>query len=234
MEDILLRLTERQKKITGMLDKSQCAADIGCDHGRLGAYLIQSGIAQSVIAADISEKSLDKARSLARRLNIENKMQFRQGDGLKVLHKGEAQSVVIAGLSGVTIAGMLNNGDVLESVYILQPMSEAYRLRGALQDMGFEILDEGIAREHNGRTRFYEIIKCRWDGLKRSPEKEMFLYVPRAPLVRQDCEMKGFLEYRLEVCQRALKQMRKGGCLNEGAELKKQAEFYREGLKWLK
>ena len=74
----MLRLTERQKKITGMLDKSQCAADIGCDHGRLGAYLIQSGIAQSVIAADISEKSLDKARSLARRLNIENKMQFRQ------------------------------------------------------------------------------------------------------------------------------------------------------------
>lgn len=225
----MLRLTERQKKIAGMLDKMECVADIGCDHGRLGAYLIQSGLAQRVIAADISEDSLNKARNLARRLHIEDKMQFRLGDGLGVLDGSEAQAAVISGLSGMTITGIIQRGGAAGRVYVLQPMSEAFKLRRALLDMGYEILDEGVAAEYNGRRRFYEIIKCRWDGLKRGGE-EKYLYIPQAPLVRRDAEMKGFLEHRLLVCEKALDGIKQAKNDRKAEELEKQRRFYKEGL----
>ena len=225
----MLRLTERQKKIAGMLDNMECVADIGCDHGRLGAYLIQSGLAQRVIAADISEDSLNKARNLARRLHIEDKMQFRLGDGLGVLDGSEAQAAVISGLSGMTITGIIQRGGAAGRVYVLQPMSEAFKLRRALLDMGYEILDEGVAAEYNGRQRFYEIIKCRWDGIKRSGE-EKYLYIPQAPLVRRDAEMKGFLEHRLLVCEKALSGIKQAKNESSAEELEKQRQFYKEGL----
>lgn len=225
----MLRLTERQKKIAGMLDAMECVADIGCDHGRLGAYLIQSGLAQRVIASDISEDSLNKARNLARRLNIEDKMQFRLGDGLGALDGGEAQAAVISGLSGMTITGIIQRGGAAGRVYVLQPMSEAFKLRRALLDMGYEILDEGVAAEYNGRQRFYEIIKCRWDGIKRSGE-EKYLYIPQAPLVRRDAEMKGFLEHRLLVCEKALDSIKHAKNNRKAEALEKQRKFYKEGL----
>ena len=225
----LLRLTERQKKIAGMLDAMECVADIGCDHGRLGAYLIQSGLAQRVIASDISENSLNKARNLARRLNIEDKMQFRLGDGLGALDGGEAQAAVISGLSGMTITGIMQRGGAAGRIYVLQPMSEAFKLRRALLDMGYEILDEAVAAEYNGRQRFYEIIKCRWDGLKRSGE-EKYLYIPRAPLIRRDAEMKGFLEHRLLVCEKALDSIKHAKNNRKAEALEKQRKFYKEGL----
>ena len=231
----MLRLTERQKKMAGMLFKTQCTADIGCDHGRLGAYLIQSGLAGSVIAADISNEALNKARNLARRLGVEEQMQFRCGDGLKVLEKKEAQAAVIAGLSGVTIAGIMLQGREKERIYVLQPMSEAFRLREALFKMGFEILDEAVAIENRGRRRFYEIIKCRWDGLAREPE-EKYLYIPKAPLVRREREMKEFLEYKLDVCKKVLNGVQRGDGRygDRDAWFKKQAAFYEEGLICLK
>ena len=225
----MLRLTERQKKIAGMLDAMECVADIGCDHGRLGAYLIQSGLAQRVIASDISEDSLNKARNLARRLNIEDKMQFRLGDGLGALDGGEAQAAVISGLSGMTITGIMQRGGAAGRIYVLQPMSEAFKLRRALLDMGYEILDEAVAAEYNGRQRFYEIIKCRWDGLKRSGE-EKYLYIPRAPLIRRDAEMKGFLEHRLLVCEKALDSIKHAKNNRKAEALEKQRKFYKEGL----
>lgn len=225
----MLRLSERQKKIADMLGLIECVADIGCDHGRLGAYLIQNGLAQKVIAADISEASLQKARDLARRLNIEDKMQFRLGDGLRVLGNNEAQAVVIAGLSGVTISGIMHQGRVCGRIYILQPMSEAFKLRKALLDMGFLISDEAVSIEYSGRTRFYEIIKCHWDGIKRSAE-EKFLYIPQAPLVRRDCEMKEFLEYKLSVCEKALQGIKFSDRGYRADELEKQRKFYEEGL----
>ncbi len=57
--------------MAGMLFQNPMHSGYGCDHGRLGAYLIQSGLAGSVIAADISNEALNKARNLARRLGVE-------------------------------------------------------------------------------------------------------------------------------------------------------------------
>lgn len=38
--------------------------DVGCDHGKLGLYLIQTGRAKKIIATDINIKPLNKAVKL--------------------------------------------------------------------------------------------------------------------------------------------------------------------------
>lgn len=230
----MLRLTQRQIKIISMLPEIVCAADIGCDHGRLGAYLIQSGRARRVIATDISVNSLNKARVLAHRLKIEDKMQFRVGDGLKPILNDEAQAVIIAGMSGLTIAHIMEDSLSEKTVFILQPMSEAYKLRVWLGRMGFEIENEEVASERKGRERFYEIIRCRRAGRPANTE-ERFLYIPKAALLRKDAEMKPFLEYRAAAAEKALNDIRAAGVVKEGkASIEKQLGYYREALSWLK
>ena len=47
----MIHLTPRQQKIAAYIPKCACVADIGCDHGRLGAYLLQSGSAKRLSPA---------------------------------------------------------------------------------------------------------------------------------------------------------------------------------------
>ena len=58
-------------------------ADIGCDHGYLGIYLLKNGIASSMIEADINRGPLDAARRNAAKFGVKDKMTFHLSDGLQ-------------------------------------------------------------------------------------------------------------------------------------------------------
>ena len=58
----MLRLDERLRAIEDLAPACRCFADIGCDHGRLGAQMLLSGRAQRVWFTDISAPSIEKAR----------------------------------------------------------------------------------------------------------------------------------------------------------------------------
>ena len=45
----------------------ETVADVGCDHGYLGIYLLQNGIARRVLASDINEGPLLSAQRNARK-----------------------------------------------------------------------------------------------------------------------------------------------------------------------
>ena len=51
-------------------------ADIGCDHGYLGIYLLKNGIAASVIAADLREGPLQSAVKNSEKFGVRDKMTF--------------------------------------------------------------------------------------------------------------------------------------------------------------
>ena len=72
-------------------------------------------------------------------------------------------------------------------------------------------------------------------ALAREPE-EKYLYIPKAPLVRREREMKEFLEYKLDVCKKVLNGVQRGDGRygDRDAWFKKQAAFYEEGLICLK
>ena len=170
-----ISLTPRQRAVVSVLPQwCACVADIGCDHGKLGAYLLQTGRTERIIAADISIPSLHKAEQLAETLGISAGFSFRTGDGLSVLKPGEAQAVVIGGMGAFTIMRILEAApELLAEVFVLQPMGHECSLRRWLLENGFFISDDRVAQEGN---RFYHILLVR-RGRQNYTEREIYLPV---------------------------------------------------------
>lgn len=126
-----IRLDERLTQIANLVDYGK-VADVGCDHGKLGYYLIGTDRASEVIATDISAPSLAKASELAKENGVGDLMQTRLGDGLDVVDGGEVDSVIIAGLGGDVIANILHKAHAQGktfSHFILSPNTHAERVR---------------------------------------------------------------------------------------------------------
>ena len=65
-----IALDPRLSMIAEMVGRCSSYADVGCDHGRLGAFLLQNGWVDRAVLTDISAPSLDKARALIRLLGL--------------------------------------------------------------------------------------------------------------------------------------------------------------------
>jgi len=196
-------LPNRLKKIADFISHAATVADIGCDHGLLGAALLTEGRAKRVIACDISAASLQKARTLAGRLGL-GAMEFRAGDGLAVLEPGEADVIVVAGVGGMLIVDILRRGDAVARTaekLILMPHRNAYDLRSYLYENGYNIKDEALAEEQG---RYYNVI-CARRGKALEPDAFM-LGVGRRLIEKKDPLLRGYLEKEIETGNKILKR----------------------------
>ena len=127
----------------------RCLADIGTDHGYIPAALLGAGRCQRAIAADIGAAPLERARRTARLYGLEDRMDFRLGDGLSVLSPGEADVIVIAGMGGDNMAEILSAAPWCRDgpLLLLQPMSRAEVLRQWLWERGFHVCREGLVQD---------------------------------------------------------------------------------------
>ena len=139
-----IRLDERLTVIANLVDYGT-VADVGCDHGKLGFYLLGTDRASKVIATDISEGSLKKARQLA--YDNDLNMQTRLGDGLHPIEDGEVDTVVIAGLGGDVISGILESarkdGKKFAS-FVLSPNTHPEKVRRELILQGHKIVFDDV------------------------------------------------------------------------------------------
>ena len=194
-----IALDPRLSMIARMVGACECCADIGCDHGRLGAFLLQSGQCRRVQLTDISEPSLDKARKLIHGLGLTDRVRFSVGDGLKALEETPGV-IVVAGMGGATIADILSDGrDRLAGArLVLQPNVAAPQLRQALCRLGYVITDERVVQD--GR-RCYIILRAEPGkanyGLKQ-------LIVGPVLLERMPGELAPYAAFRLRVARKAL------------------------------
>ena len=60
-----LPISQRLLLCTALVPPGARVADVGCDHGYLGIHLLKTGTAKHVIATDLREKPLEKARENA-------------------------------------------------------------------------------------------------------------------------------------------------------------------------
>ncbi len=153
--------SERLSRIVANCDKIEVVADIGCDHGLVCAELVRSGKARKAIAVDISPGSLAKAERLAKELGLEERIECRLGDGLSVLEPGEAGGILAAGMGGPLLMRILENGWKVArraQYMVLCPQNYPDSLRQYLNEAGYEIVWEEIARE---KKKFYPILKVR-------------------------------------------------------------------------
>lgn len=119
-------------------------ADIGCDHGYLGIYLLRQNIAREVIAADVNRQPLDAARKNALKFGSASQMRFFLSDGVQSIPR-DFTVLVCAGMGADTMISILEHGGWLRSDryrLILQCQSRTPFLRQYLSENGWQIRDE--------------------------------------------------------------------------------------------
>ncbi len=194
-----IALDPRLSMIARMVGPCECCADIGCDHGRLGAFLLQSGQCKALQLTDISEPSLNKARSLMEGLALTDRVRFSVGNGLKAL-EGAPDVIVIAGMGGATIARILQGGRerLGDARLVLQPNVAAPQLRQALCGLGYAVTDERVVLD--GR-RCYIVIQAEQGKANYSLKQ---LTVGPVLLARMPRALEPYAAFRLRVAKKAL------------------------------
>ncbi|MBQ0083897.1 MAG: tRNA (adenine(22)-N(1))-methyltransferase TrmK [Clostridiales bacterium] len=170
-------ISQRLKKIAGLVPMGANLADIGTDHGYLSVYTVQSGIAKRVIACDINEKPLENARQNISYVKAEN-IELRLCDGFGGILPDEIDCAVIAGMGAEVIIHIIGSCDWIKSpdyTLILQPMTSPELLRRWLYENGFYIETELAISENR---KLYSIMRVKFSGVAEVKE-EAFYYVGR-------------------------------------------------------
>ncbi len=136
-------------------------ADIGCDHGYLGIYLLKNGIVPSVIASDLREGPLQSALRNSEKFGVGDKMSFYLSDGARNIPR-DFNALVCAGMGGDTMVSILSAAPWLQSDkyrLILQCQSKNYLLRRYLSETGWYITREQILKD--GKF-LYTVLEAVW------------------------------------------------------------------------
>lgn len=208
-----------------------CAIDVGCDHAKLSAYLIQSGLCSHAVAADINDGPLEKARkNLKSRTfggkSLDSYIDIVKTDGLRGLENRHAERIFILGMGGELIADILEAAPFIrykenaEKIgLVLQPMTSADVLRKYLYQSGFRITSERLVLD---KGRIYAVILAVYDGITRSTTHAGYLLgdiniKERAPLFEAE------LERRIRITEKAL-----CGAKSAGLDVKELSELLEE------
>ena len=145
-----LPLSDRLLACSNFVKKGSRVADIGCDHGYLSLYLLQQGIASSVIASDVNEGPLESARRNAVKFGFRDKIEFYLSDGVSCIPR-DFDTMVCAGMGADTMMSIIAHAyDWLADpryTLIMQCQSKRPELRQWLYDKGFRINRETLAKD---------------------------------------------------------------------------------------
>lgn len=165
----MINLDPRLKAVLNEIKPCEVIADIGADHGKIAVSAKLGGLAEKVIASDISEPSVAKARNLASQYGVE--VDIRVGEGITTLSVNEYDTVIIAGMGGIEISSILAKAIKKFNRYIFAPHSKAYELRKFLS--GKDILP---IRDYKvfANGKYYDIISAEVGEYK--PDKDVLYY----------------------------------------------------------
>jgi tRNA (adenine22-N1)-methyltransferase len=224
-------LEGRLKAIADAVPRCRTAADVGTDHGYIPLYLIQNNRVDYVIAADISSGSLSKAEMLIRQHGLADCMEARLGSGLSVLTPGEADTIIIAGMGGLLIRDILEQGEEAArtaSVLVLQPMIAQEELRRWLVCSGYTIVDEDLALE--GR-KIYEILVVSPGRKAEKPDKEIYYDIGWKLIEKQHPLLGEFIRRKIQASEKILAQLeigRSDSAQDRKRELEEKLRQYKE------
>ncbi len=216
-------MDSRLQAITEFVPRGSRVADIGTDHGYLAAELIKKNIASFVTATDKNIGPLEAARKNLKMLGLENKIELRLGDGLKILKPNEIDVICIAGIGGALICDILKNSpEIISTVkkIILQPMNASEKIRQWANENNFYIEDENLAEVDN---IIYEIICLSKNFIDKKSTRKL-----NSPLYNK------FIETKIKKLQKILESMnqsQKASKSEKYFEIEKQIEELRLMLK---
>lgn len=181
-----IHLSPRLQMVADFVPPCACAADIGTDHGYLPVWLLQNGVIQSAIAADIHAGPLANARQSAAAYDLEEHFRFVQADGLQFSGVQAADVITIAGMGGETICAILAAAPWLQQQQgkqlVLQPQSKVPELTDWLWRNGFTIKDAALCRDAGKR---YLVLRVLGQPAVQTYTVEQLLLRRRDPLLTE-------------------------------------------------
>lgn len=146
-------LDQRLSLAASLYQPCQRGADIGTDHAFLPCYLLRSGICQHMIAADVSEKALARARENLTRQRLIDRAEVVLADGLDAITQ-PCGCISVMGMGGELMARILRDGQdkLQEAVLVLGAHTELHLVREAIRDVGYHIVQERLCKASG---RFY-------------------------------------------------------------------------------
>ena len=157
-----LPISDRLLACAAFVNPGDRVADVGCDHGYLGIYLLQRNIARSVIASDLREGPLHSAMENGGLYGVADRMEFVLSDGLQNVPQ-DFDTLVCAGMGAETIISILEAAPWLrKSGYrlILQCQIKNHLLRRYLSENGFQIREEQVLRDGRFLYTVLEAVYC--------------------------------------------------------------------------
>ena len=154
-------LSSRLAACCNFVHSGDRVADVGCDHGYLGIYLLKNGIAASVIAADLREGPLQSAIKNSEKFGVRDKMTFYLSDGVQNVPR-DFDTLVCAGMGGDTMVSILSAAPWLKNEnyrFILQCQTKTALLRKYLSENGWYIAQETIIRDGKFLYTVMEVIR---------------------------------------------------------------------------
>lgn len=224
-----MELTPRLKKIASLVPSgTHTVADIGTDHAYLPVYCILNGIADSAVAMDVNSGPLARARESAEKFNLSDKITLRLSDGINELEKGEADVIVIAGMGGLLIKRILEEGKnkiLPGTLLLLQPMIAQRELREYLFSDGYCIENEYVVSEGN---KFYNIFAVRY-GVK-SEFDENDTIIGRNLRKNSPDVFEKYAGYKIRILNKIISGMEKSASLNNADDVKHELEIFLKEL----
>lgn len=169
-----LPLSNRLHACCRFIHPGDRVADVGCDHGYLGIYLLQKGIARSVIASDINEMPLESARQNASKYGVADRMSFHLCGGVRHLPHN-FDTLVCAGMGADTIMTILSDAPWLRDKkyrLILQCQSKRSDLRRYLHQHDYAIRRETLAQD--GKF-LYPVMEVVYDPTEEMTEADYYV-----------------------------------------------------------
>ena len=167
-------LSNRLMACCAFVQPGDRVADVGCDHGYTGIYLLKNGIASTVIASDVREMPLQSAMRNSEKFGVRDKMTFYLSDGVRNIPR-EFDCLVCAGMGADTMISILDAAPWLKNGkyrLILQCQSKRPELRRYLYRQGFAIRRETLARD--GKF-IYPVIEAVYDPGGNYTEGDCYL-----------------------------------------------------------
>ena len=162
-------LSDRLASCCRFVNPGDRVADIGCDHGYLGIYLLKNNIASHVIASDINEGPLNAAVFNSEKFGVRDRIQFFLSDGVRNIPR-EFDTMVCAGMGGDTMISILEAAPWLKNPQyrlILQCQSKRPELRRYLSENGWFIRDEVVLKDGKFLYTVMEVIRL--SGMELTP-----------------------------------------------------------------
>lgn len=153
-----MEISYRLEKVSSKVNSGAKIADVGTDHAYIPIYLCLYNRIPSALAMDVKIGPLKIASRNIAKYNLCERIETRLSDGMKKLLPGEADTIIMAGMGGLLMNRILEEGkEILDSSVklILQPQSEIPLVRRKIHDLGYQINEEDMFVDED---KIYNII----------------------------------------------------------------------------